>query len=80
MAQNLMKKKNYLTKARRLVSNYLADETGQTSTEYILLLAVVGALIFKFKQTLTNKLVGDDGNSGLLGDIFQKFNADDLFK
>lgn len=36
--------------------NYLKDEDGQTSTEYILLVAVVAAIIFKFRGTLTQKL------------------------
>lgn len=35
---------------------FLKDESGQTSTEYILLVAVVAAIIFKFKETLGNKL------------------------
>ena len=30
---------------------YLKDESGQTSTEYILLVAVVAMIIFKFKKT-----------------------------
>ena len=36
--------------------NYLKDEDGQTSTEYILLVAVVAVIIFKFKDTLGTKL------------------------
>jgi pilus assembly protein Flp/PilA len=35
---------------------YLKDEDGQTSTEYILLVAVVAGIIFKFKTTLSTKL------------------------
>ena len=35
---------------------YLKDEDGQTSTEYILLVAVVAVIIFKFKETLGTKL------------------------
>lgn len=38
--------------------NYLKDEDGQTSTEYILLVAVVAAVIFKFKGKLEEKLMG----------------------
>ena len=30
--------------------NYLKDEDGQTSTEYILLIAVVAIIVFKFKD------------------------------
>jgi pilus assembly protein Flp/PilA len=37
---------------------YLKDEDGQTSTEYILLVAVVAAVIFKFKDILEEKLIG----------------------
>jgi pilus assembly protein Flp/PilA len=35
---------------------YLKDESGQTSTEYILLVAVVAMIVFKFKQTAGEKL------------------------
>lgn len=35
---------------------YLKDEDGQTSTEYILLVAVVAMVIFKFRDTLDTKL------------------------
>lgn len=53
---------------------YLKDEDGQTSTEYILLVAVVAAIIFKFKQTLGTKL------DELVGKVFQKSDTilDDL--
>lgn len=37
---------------------YLKDEDGQTSTEYILLVAVVAMVIFKFRDTLDSKLTG----------------------
>lgn len=37
---------------------YLKDEDGQTSTEYILLVAVVAMVIFKFRDTLDTKLTG----------------------
>lgn len=37
---------------------YLKDEDGQTSTEYILLVAVVAAVIFKFRGILETKLIG----------------------
>ena len=40
------------------VIKYLKDEDGQTSTEYILLVAVVAAIIFKFKGVLESKLMG----------------------
>ena len=36
--------------------NYLKDDDGQTSTEYILLVAVVAMIVLKFKSTLNTKL------------------------
>ena len=38
--------------------NYLKDDDGQTSTEYILLVAVVAMIVLKFKKTLNDKLEG----------------------
>ncbi len=35
---------------------YLKDESGQTSTEYILLVAVVAMIVFKFKDTAGQRL------------------------
>ncbi|HXH31630.1 MAG TPA: hypothetical protein VNJ01_12520 [Bacteriovoracaceae bacterium] len=57
---------------------YLKDETGQTSTEYILLVAVVATIVFKFKDAITKKLFGDGGNGGILNTVlddskFQNF-------
>lgn len=40
---------------------YLKDETGQTSTEYILLVAVVATIVFKFKKEIEGKLFGANG-------------------
>ena len=54
---------------------FLKDESGQTSTEYILLVAVVAFIIFRFKGVLEEKLVGDNG---LVGKVFQ--NADGLLE
>ena len=39
-----------------LFKNYLLDEDGQTSTEYILLVAIVAMIVIKFKDKLTTKL------------------------
>lgn len=51
---------------------YLKDESGQTSTEYILLVAVVAMIVFKFRQQATERL-------GKLTDgVFTK--ADDMLK
>jgi len=51
------------------IIDFLKDESGQTSTEYILLVAVMAAIIFKFKKTLstnieaaTNKIFGEKLN------------------
>jgi pilus assembly protein Flp/PilA len=54
------------------VIEFLKDESGQTSTEYILLVAVVAFIIFKFKGILQERLIG------LANKIFD--NADDLVK
>jgi len=51
---------------------FLKDESGQTSTEYILLVAVVAMIIFKFKKTLSTRL------EGLVGNVFDK--ADGLLQ
>jgi len=36
--------------------DYLKDESGQTSTEYILLVAVVAMIIFKLKDKMSGGL------------------------
>jgi pilus assembly protein Flp/PilA len=54
---------------------YLKDESGQTSTEYILLVAVAAAIVIKFKGAITKQLMGEDGNSGVLGNVFEGVNA-----
>lgn len=41
---------------KNLIISYLRDEEGQTSTEYILLVAVVAMIVFKFKETASTKL------------------------
>jgi pilus assembly protein Flp/PilA len=51
---------------------YLKDETGQTSTEYILLVAVVATIVFKFKDAITKKLFGDGGNGGILNTVLDE--------
>jgi pilus assembly protein Flp/PilA len=53
---------------------YLKDETGQTSTEYILLVAVVATIVLKFKSAITRKLFGqsEDGNGGILGTVLDE--------
>jgi len=41
---------------KNLITKFLKDESGQTSTEYILLVAVVAVLVFKFKSVAVTKL------------------------
>lgn len=52
---------------------YLKDESGQTSTEYILLVAVAAAIVIKFKGVITEKLLGDNG---ILGKVMNKVTGD----
>lgn len=50
---------------------YLKDESGQTSTEYILLVAVAAAIVVKFKGIIMIKLgLTGDGSTGVMGDVF----------
>ena len=48
-----MKVLSYLLRRMR---DYGKDESGQTSIEYIMLLLVVVAIIFKFKGEVVNKI------------------------
>lgn len=48
--------------------NFLKDEDGQTSTEYILLVAVVAVIILKFKDKLQSQL------DTLIDGVFGKAN------
>jgi pilus assembly protein Flp/PilA len=41
---------------KKQIIAYLKDEDGQTSTEYILLLAVVAMIVFKFKDVASTRL------------------------
>lgn len=43
-------------KSMKSLVAYLKDESGQTSTEYILLVAVVAMIVFKFKDTAGKRL------------------------
>lgn len=52
------------------IKTYLKDESGQTSTEYILLVAVVAAVVFKFKDVIMGKLV--EGDDSLVNKVFDK--------
>jgi pilus assembly protein Flp/PilA len=53
---------------KNLILSYLKDEEGQTSTEYILLVAVVAMIVIKFKDKLSQNL------DGITDNVFQKTN------
>ena len=61
---------------RNKLKAYLEDESGQTSTEYILLVAVAAAIVIKFKSAITTQLMGEDGNGGILGKVMHKVGSD----
>lgn len=42
----------------KLFLKFLSDEEGQTSTEYILLVAVVSLIVFRFKTVALERLIG----------------------
>ena len=46
---------------KKLIVAYFKDESGQTSTEYILLVAVVAFVVFRFKSVIDDKLFGANG-------------------
>ena len=54
----------------RLLVDYIYDEDGQTSTEYILLVAVVAMIVLKFKDTLNTRL------NGVIGNVFEKVDRE----
>ena len=43
---------------KNLILAYLRDEDGQTSTEYILLVAVVAMIVFRFRSIAEERLTG----------------------
>ncbi len=53
---------------------YIKDESGQTSTEYILLVAVAAAIVIKFKGVITEQLLNEE--TGILGKVMNKVTAD----
>jgi pilus assembly protein Flp/PilA len=59
---------------------YLKDESGQTSTEYILLVAVAAAIVIKFKDKIDEKLLSDTGILGRVMDKTTEKIDNDLFK
>lgn len=48
------------------IKEFIKDEGGQTSTEYILLVAIVALVVIKFGNTLKAKM------EGLTNSVFQK--------
>lgn len=55
---------------------FLKDEEGQTSTEYILLVAVVALIVFKFKDIALEKLTGlTNGVFGKADEMVQSINS-----
>jgi len=57
---------------------YFKDERGQTSTEYILLVAVAASIAIKFKEEITKKLFGEGGNGGILNTVLKEDKFDIL--
>lgn len=47
-----------LTRIRKRWNKLLTDRSGQSTTEYILILAIVVMIATKLKGTLTSKVVG----------------------
>ncbi|MEI8346968.1 MAG: hypothetical protein WCG27_05850 [Pseudomonadota bacterium] len=43
---------------KKILKAFWEDENGQTSTEYILLVAVVSLIVFKFREVAVKKLIG----------------------
>ena len=61
--------------AKKSVTRFMSDEEGQSTTEYILILAVVVMIAMKFKQSIGQKIgeatgkIGNDINSALQTDF-----------
>ncbi len=53
-----MKKLAFLTRIRRRYDKVLKSRAGQSTTEYILILAIVVMIASKLKGTLMSKVVG----------------------
>ncbi len=51
------------------IVEFITDESGQTSTEYILLVAVVAMIIIKFKGNLEEQL------NKVINDVFGKIGT-----
>ncbi len=55
---------------------YFKDESGQTSTEYILLVAVAAAIVVKFKGVIMDKLGLGENGGGMLDSVFKKVDGE----
>ena len=53
-----MKKQILMTRVRKRVNNLLRGRAGQSTTEYILILAIVVMIATKLKSSLTTKVLG----------------------
>ncbi|MGB0453618.1 MAG: Flp family type IVb pilin [Bacteriovoracaceae bacterium] len=54
---------------KSLILSFLRDEDGQTSTEYILLVAVVAMIVIKFREKLGKQL------ENITDSVFDKTNS-----
>ena len=58
------------------IYRFIKEESGQTSTEYILLVAVVALIVFKFRKVADDKLVGlADGAFTGAGNLIGELNS-----
>ena len=53
-----MEKLNMMTRIRRRFNRLISNRAGQSTTEYILILAIVVMIATKLKGKLTEKVVG----------------------
>ena len=59
---------------------YFRDESGQTSTEYILLIIVAVAIVLKFKTTIEDELLEGENSlfKGIMNKVREKIQTSDL--
>jgi pilus assembly protein Flp/PilA len=55
---------------KRRLKEFWRDEAGQTTTEYILIIAVVMMIAMKFKSTIGNRIQGASDSIGTKMDSF----------
>lgn len=62
---------------KNLFWKYIQDEEGQTSTEYILLVAVVAMIVIKFRKELDSQLTSISQNVfGKMNDTVNDFDVE----